>query len=168
MTSEVVYVSELVGSNYLASKRKMIDVLRSKNLWRLVNGEHKTPTAADDLAIWEAKSDQARGLIGQTVADSLQVSIEAEENPVQVWQILSSLFDKYDDVSTYYLEKKIFDLKPADFERVELYIVELKTLNEKINSCGEYYKKTNTALIILVNIKCHLFLICSSKLGIEL
>jgi len=153
MTFEVAYVPELVGSNYLAWKRKMIDVLRSKNLWRLVNGEHKTPTAADDLAIWEAKSDQARGLIGQIVADSLQVSIEAEDNPVQVWQILSSLFDKSDDVSAYYLEKKIFDLEPVDFERVELYLVELKTLNEKLNSCGKDYKKTDTALIILVERK---------------
>ena len=60
----------------------MIDVLRSKNIWRLVNGEHKTLTTADHLAIWEAKSDQARGLIGQTVADSPQVSIEAKDNPV--------------------------------------------------------------------------------------
>ena len=75
MTFEVSFVPELVGSNYLAWK--MTDVLRSKNLWRLVNGEHKTPTPADDLAIWEAKRDHARGLIGQTVADSLQVSIEA-------------------------------------------------------------------------------------------
>ena len=82
MTSKVASIRELVSSNYLASKRKMIDVLRSKNLWRLVNGEHKTPTATDDLAIWEAKSDQARGLIGQTIADSLQVSIEVEDIPV--------------------------------------------------------------------------------------
>ena len=115
MTSEVDSIAELVGSNYLAWKRKMIDVLMSKNIWRLVNGEHKTPTAADDLDIWEAKSDQARGLISQTIADSLQVSIEAEDNPIQVWQILSSLFDKYDDVSAYYLEKKIFDLELANF-----------------------------------------------------
>ena len=105
MTFEVASILELVGSNYLSWKRNMIDVLRSKNIWRPVNGEHKTPTFAEDLAIWEAKSDQARGLIGQTVADSLQVSIEAEDNPVQVWQILSSLFDKYDDVSTYHLKK---------------------------------------------------------------
>ena len=70
MTFEVASVPELVGSNYLAWKRKMIDVLKSKNLWWLVNGEHKTPTVVDDLAIWEAKSDQARGLIGQTVAES--------------------------------------------------------------------------------------------------
>ena len=84
MTSKIAFVLELVGSNYLSWKRKMIDVLMSKNLWRLVNGEHKTPIIADDLAIWEAKSDQARGLIGQTVADSLQVSIEAEDNPIEV------------------------------------------------------------------------------------
>ena len=84
MTSEVASIHELVGSNSLASKRKMIDVLRSENIWRLFNGEHKTPTTANDLAIWEAKIYQARGLIGQTVADSLQVSIEAEDIPIQV------------------------------------------------------------------------------------
>ena len=84
MTSGVAFVPELVGSNYLACKRKMIDVLSSKNLWRLVNGEHKTPIVVDDLAIWEAKSDQARGLIGQTIANSLQVSIEVEDSLVKV------------------------------------------------------------------------------------
>ena len=47
----------------------------------------------NDFSIWESKSDQARGLIGQTVVDSLQVSIEAEDNSVQVLQILSSLID---------------------------------------------------------------------------
>ena len=116
MASEVAYVPELVGSNYLVQNiRKMIDVLKSKNLWRLVNREHETLAAANDLTIWEAKSDQARGFIGQTIADNLQVSIEAEDSSVQVWKILSSLFNKPDDASAYYLEKNIFDLKPADF-----------------------------------------------------
>ena len=66
---------------------------------------------------------------------------------------ISSLFDKSDDVSAYYLEKKIFDLEPAEFERVELYLAELKPLNEKLNSCGKDYKKTDTALIILIERK---------------
>ena len=61
MTSEVAYVPELVGSNYLAWKRKMIDVLMNKNIWGLVNGEHKTPNANDDLIIWEAKTDKQGG-----------------------------------------------------------------------------------------------------------
>ena len=71
MTSKVTSVLELVGSNYLAWKRKMIDVLRSKNLWRLVKGEHKKLIDAQALIKWEEKCDQARGLIGQMVSDSL-------------------------------------------------------------------------------------------------
>ena len=105
----------------------MIDVLRSKNIWRLVNGEHKTPVATDDLAIWEAKSDQGRGLIGQTIADSLQVSIEAEDSPVQVWKILSSLFDKSDNVSAYYLETRYLTLNLLNLKEL-IYIL----LNRKI------------------------------------
>ena len=41
MTSEVAFVPELIGPNYLAWKIKMINVPRSKNIWSLVNGEHK-------------------------------------------------------------------------------------------------------------------------------
>ena len=113
----------------------------------------RTPSAIDDLAIWESKSDQARGLIGQTIADSLHVSIEEEDSPIQVWKIISSLFDKSDDVSAYYLDTKIFDRELANFERVELYLAELKTLKEKLNICGKDYKKTDTTRIILVERK---------------
>ena len=81
---------------------------------------------------------------------SLQVSIEAEDNSVEVWKTFSSLFDKSDDVSAYYLEKNIFELNPTNFDRVEFYLAEVKTLNEKLNNCGKYYKKTDTALIIIV------------------
>ena len=96
MSSEVAFVPKLVGPNYLAWKRKMIDVLRSKNIWRIVNDEHKKHVDAKDVAIWEDKYDQERGLIGQMVTHSLQVSIEVEDNPVEVWKTLSSLFDKFD------------------------------------------------------------------------
>ena len=129
MNLEVASVPELVGANYLAWKRKMIDVLRSKNLWRIVNDEHKKPVDAKDVAIWEDKCDQARGIIGQIVADSLQVIIEEEDILVEVWKTISSLFDKYDGVSAYYLEKHIFELDPTNFDRVEFYLAEVKTLN---------------------------------------
>ena len=51
MTSEVAYIPEFVGPNYLAWKRKMIDVLRSKNLWRIVNDKHKKSADAKNVAI---------------------------------------------------------------------------------------------------------------------
>lgn len=119
----------------------------------MVNGEHKKPIDAKDLVIWEERCDQERGLIGQMVSDSLQVSIEVEDNPVEVWKTLASLFDKSDVLSTYYLEKKIHEIDPNNFDRIELYIAALKTLNKKLNNCGKDYKKIYIALIILVEHK---------------
>ena len=45
----------------------MIDVIKSKNLWRLVNGKHNKPICAQVAIKWEEKCDQERGLIGQMV-----------------------------------------------------------------------------------------------------
>ena len=91
--------------------------------------------------------DQARGLIGQIVADNLQVHIEAQENPVEVWKTLATLFDKTDDVYAYYFENKIHSIDPNEFDRIEYFLAESKTLNEKLNACGKDYKKNDTALL---------------------
>ena len=56
MNSQIHNVPELVSHNYLQWKRKMIDVLRSRNLWRLVDGKQTKPTDADELVIWEERS----------------------------------------------------------------------------------------------------------------
>ena len=58
MNSQIHNVPELVGPNYLQWKRKMIDVLRSRNLWRLVDGKQPKPTDADELVIWEERYNQ--------------------------------------------------------------------------------------------------------------
>jgi hypothetical protein len=76
MTSEVTSVPELVGTNYLVWKRNMIDVLRGKNLWFLVNGASMKPTDAKELVAWEDHCEHERGLIGKIVSDSLQVHIK--------------------------------------------------------------------------------------------
>jgi len=46
-------VTELIGSNYLLSKKKVIDILRGKNLWRIINGVNKKQTNAKELVVWE-------------------------------------------------------------------------------------------------------------------
>jgi len=71
MNSHIHHVPELVGPNYLQWKRKMIDELRSRNLWRQVDGKQTKSIDVAELVIWEERYDQARGLIGQTVADNL-------------------------------------------------------------------------------------------------
>ena len=55
------------------------------------------------MTIWEDWCDQARGLVGKTALDRLWVHIETEDNPIEVWKTIYYLFDKSDDVYSYYL-----------------------------------------------------------------
>jgi len=57
------------------------------------------------------------------------------------------------EVSAYYLKNKIHELYPKDFERIDQFIVELKSYNEKLNNCGFEYMKHDITLIILVENK---------------
>ena len=45
-----------------------------------VNGQHENPTNDQVMLKWEEKCDQVRGLIGQTVLNSLQVSIDERDS----------------------------------------------------------------------------------------
>ena len=71
MSSKVVSNPKLIGSNYLSWKRKIIDVFRSKNVWRLAKGDQTKLVNSKDLEIWEDRCDQVRGLIGQIVSNNL-------------------------------------------------------------------------------------------------
>jgi len=118
MSTKIHHVPELVAPNYLQWKRKMIDVLRSRNLWRLFDGKKTKPTDAKELVIWAERYDQARGLIGQIVAYNLQVHIEDQDNLVEVWKYLATIFDKTDGVSAYYFKNKIHSTDPKEFDRI--------------------------------------------------
>jgi hypothetical protein len=45
---------------------------------------------------------------------------------IEVWKNLASLYDKTNGVSSYYIENKIHELDPRDFERIESFLSELK------------------------------------------
>lgn len=96
----------------------MIDVLRRKNLWRLVDGKQTKSTNATKLVTWEETYDQAIGIIGQTIVDNLHVHIEAQKNLVEVWKNLATLFDKTDGFSTYYFENKIHRIDPKESDGI--------------------------------------------------
>ena len=75
-------------------------MLMNKNLWHLVKCEEPKPTDAKDLAKWEDQCDQVRGLITKIVLNGLQVHIEDNYSPIEVWKTLASLFDKSDNMLT--------------------------------------------------------------------
>ena len=49
----------------------MVDILRSKGLYRIAIGQENKPSDDDKAAKWENKQDQARGLIGMSISQDL-------------------------------------------------------------------------------------------------
>ena len=49
----------------------MVEILRSKGLYRIATGPETKPSDDDKVAKWENKQDQARGLIGMSIAQDL-------------------------------------------------------------------------------------------------
>ena len=49
----------------------MVDILRSKGLYRIATGIETKPLDDDKVTKWENKQDQARGLIGMSIAQDL-------------------------------------------------------------------------------------------------
>ena len=49
----------------------MVDILKSTVLYRIATGVETKPSVDDKFAKWENKQDQARGLIGMSIAQDL-------------------------------------------------------------------------------------------------
>ena len=61
----------LNNTNYFQWLHHLVDILRSKGLYRIATGQ-KTKTSDDDkVPKWESKQDQARELIGMFIAQDL-------------------------------------------------------------------------------------------------
>ena len=61
----------LNSTNYFQWLPHMVDILRSKGLYRIATGLETKPSNDDKVAKWENKQDEARGLIGMSIAQDL-------------------------------------------------------------------------------------------------
>ena len=59
----------------------MVDLLRSKGLYRIATRQETKPTDGEKAAKWENKQDQARGLIGMSIAQDLRFHILEIDTP---------------------------------------------------------------------------------------
>ena len=58
----------LNSTNYFQWLPHMVDILRSKGLYRIATRVETKPYDDDKFSKWENKQDQARGLIGMSIS----------------------------------------------------------------------------------------------------
>ena len=72
---ESAYLVILNSTNYFQWLPHMVDILRSKGLYKIATGQETKPFDDDKVPKWENKQDQARGLIGISIAQDLRFHI---------------------------------------------------------------------------------------------
>ena len=145
-TPLTISITPLNNLNYSVWKLEITALLRTKGLFRLVNGQSPRPDSkpenADKLETYLDKLEQAAGLLVLTVDQQQRVHLSGiEDDPIQIWRKLEEVhmnkqagtrFNAYDDLFSIRLQEseslsslitrvdavmnRIQGLRPSDFD----------------------------------------------------
>ena len=82
----------LNNTNYFQWLPHMVDILRSKGIYRIATGQETKPFDDQRVAKWKNKQDQEWGLIVMFIAQDLQFHILDIDIPDEALEKLKSIF----------------------------------------------------------------------------
>ena len=106
----------------------MVDILRSKGLYRIATGQETKPSDDDKVSKWENKQDQAQGLIGMSIAQDLRFHILDIDTPHEALDKLNIVFGIQNQIKAHQLENELLTLDPNNLSSIEDFLSKFKTL----------------------------------------
>ena len=92
--------------------------------------------------------DEAYGCLCLSIFQDLLLHINGLKTPKEVWDTLSSLFDKQDDLRIYQLENELISLHPTNFETLNDFFTKFKHLVFQLKLCK--VEKEDDQLILAI------------------
>eukprot|EP00253_Pinus_taeda_P033909 PITA_33909 len=141
----------LDNTNYFQWWSYIVDLLRSKGLYRIVSGQETKPKDEDKVAKWENRQDQARGLIGMSIYPDFRFHIAELDTPNEAMKQLTKFFGIKNEIRHHQLENKLLTLDPNNFSFIEDFLSKFKTLRILLE--GVKVKKEDGSLIYSILVK---------------
>ena len=94
-------VELLTPFNYHQWKDDMVVMLHTKHLFKLIEEIEEVPESDKDKAKYMNRIDESHGHLLSSVSKDLWFHIQELKTPKEVWDKLSSLFDKQDEMRTH-------------------------------------------------------------------
>ena len=111
----------LTPFNFFEWKAEMEILLRAKGLYRVTMATEAEPNAAAEKIKWHNQRDEAYGLLCLSISRDLLFHLDGLTSPDQVWEKLSELFRKTDEMRGHQIENELISLSPSNFESLQLY-----------------------------------------------
>ena len=139
----------LTPFNFFEWKAEMEILLRAKDLYRVTMATEAEPNAAAEKIKWHNRRDEAYGLLCLSISRDLLFHLDGLTSPDQVWEKLSELFGKTDEMRGHQIENELISLSPSSFESLQLYFSKFKALVLQLKQCGIEKKDEQLVLSIL-------------------
>ena len=125
----------LNSTNYFQCLPHMVDILRSKGLYKIATGQETKPSNDDKAAKWENKQDQALGLIGMSIAQDLRFHILEIDTLDDALKKLNTVFGIQNQITAHQLENELLTLDLKNFSSIEDFLSKFKTLRLILEGC---------------------------------
>ena len=107
------------------------------------------PNAATEKIKWHNRRDEAYGLLCLSISRDLFFHLDGLTSPNEVWEKLTDLFGKTDEMRGHQIENELISLSPNSFESLQLYFSKFKALVLQLKQCGIKKKDDHLVLAIL-------------------
>ena len=108
----------LDSTNYFQWWSYIVDLLRSKGLYRIASGQETKPQDEDKAAKWENRQDQTRGFIGMSISLDLRFHIAKIYTPDEAMKKLNKFFGIKNEIRAHQLENQLLTLDPSNFSSI--------------------------------------------------
>ena len=109
--------------------------LHSKDIYRVtMNTEIESNAAAEKIKYWN-KLDEAYGFLYLSISKDILFHISGLKTSKNIWDHLTTLFDKQDDLQIYHLENELISLNPSSFESMNDFFTKFKHLVLQLKQC---------------------------------
>ena len=130
----------------------MVVMLHTKNLFRLIEETEAVPSLDNDKETYWNRLDEAHGHFLSSVSRDIRFQIQGLNTPKAVWDKLSSLFDKKDEMRVHQLENELISLHPSNFGTLNEFFTKFKNLRFQLKLCKVEKEDDQLILAILSTI----------------
>eukprot|EP00253_Pinus_taeda_P028273 PITA_28273 len=135
----------LDNTNYFQWWSYIVDLLRTKSLYRIASGQETKPKDEENSAKWENRQYQVRGLIGMSISPDLRFHIVELDAPDEAMKQITKVFGIKNELRAHQLENELLTFDPNNFSCIEDFLSKFKTI--KLLLEGVKVKKEDSALI---------------------
>ena len=98
--------------------------------------------------LWKRLDSLKNGFLCLSICKDLLFHFSGLKTPKEIWDQISSLYDKHDDLRIYQLENELISLQPGNFKNLNDFFTKFKYLVLHLKQCE--VKKEDDQLILSI------------------